>query len=142
MICEHFQELIMVLPDEVILNTLLDYLIGTLWIAKEGLLKERISSWDQNSTRQGHPALSIALRKIVGNEKIPMLVGSTTARSSCILANGVFNDRKTTYFGTLGQFNSSDFLNKKIDKNRHKPRLNEIEMKLLNEWMEERGLLK
>lgn len=139
---EQLQEVAVVLPDEKIINTLLNYSIGTLWIAKEDLLKERIPRYDQNSTRKGHPILSIALRKIVGNEKIPMLMGTTAARGSCILIYGVFNDDKTTYFGTIGRFNPRDFLCNKIVKNRRKPRLNEIEMNLLNEWMKERGLLK
>lgn len=142
MIRKHFQELIVVLPEEVILNKILDYLIGTLWIVKEDLLKERIPYYDQNSTRKGHPALSVALRKIIGNEKIPMLVGSSQKRDGSFPASEIFGDNKTTYFGTFGQFNSKDFLYKKIDKNRHKPHLNELEMKLLNEWMKERGLIK
>jgi hypothetical protein len=134
----------MVLPDEVIINTLLDYLIGTLWIAKEDLLKDRISFWDQNSTRQGHPVLSIVFRKIIGKEKIPMLVGSSQKSGASIPVNEVFGDDKTTYFRTLGRFNPSDFIgkNRRIEKNRNKSRLNELEMKLLNEWMEERGLIK
>ena len=135
----------MILKDETIINTLLNYLIGTLWIAKETLLKERIFFWDKESDRKGHPVLSIALKKIIGNEKIPMLIGTSKKHSAGFYATKVYNNEKKTWFGSLGQFNAGDFKGslktRRISRNEYKPELNTYEMNLLKEWMIKRELI-
>ena len=134
----------MVFSATEMINEVLDYLVGTLWIAKEDLLKKRVSYYDQNSTRKGHPVLSLRQNRIIGNEKIPMLIGSSRKRGFDFRVTQVFGDEKETWFGSLGRFNAGDFTGgfktQKLSQNRHKFRLNKFEMNLLNEWMTKRGL--
>ena len=135
----------MVLSDVMILNTTLDYLIGTLWMANEALLKKRIPHYDQDSTRKGHPVLSIVSKKIIGNEKIPMLVGSSQGRGADFCATKVRGDGKETWFGSLGRFNAGDFIERggiqELSKNYRKPCLDNSEMIALNEWMTKREMI-
>jgi hypothetical protein len=142
------------------INTLFDYSAGTLWFVKEDLIKIRVQKYDQNSTRKGHPAISIRKKPVVGTEKIPMLTGSKTKKGGTFLVKGVFEKKSESWFGNCFlPLMIQDFLHgkppekpkspkekalnrpydKMVEKNHIKPKLSEDEQKNFESWLQKRG---
>lgn len=144
-----------------ILNALFTYCEGTLWYVREELTKERADVYDQNSDRIGHPFVSIRKKPIVGNEKIPMVIGShKKRRKNDFMVHDVMYSKSVTWFGSkIIPFKADDFLSKTkiattkknrsnkliterkpiIEKNPRKSKLDSSEMKLLKEWKKKEG---
>ena len=127
-------------------NVLYNYLIGTLWFVKENLIKNRTKeehvSYDQDSTRVGHPHLSIRQKRVVGIERIPMLLGtSRKCRKDNIKVRHTMGDKRHngTWFGSLLiPYTVNHFLSKDI-KQAPKRDVTDDEMCDLKEWMRARG---
>ncbi len=142
------------------INTLFDYSIGTLWFVKEDLIKLRVQKYDQNSTRKGHPAVSIRKTPVVGTERIPVLTGSSQKREQSFPVKGVFGEDSESWFGNcFVPLMIQDFLYgkspekpkspkekaldrpyiKMVEKNHRKPKLNDEEFENLEKWLKNRG---
>lgn len=124
-----------------------NYFVGSLWFVQEELIKERTQEvnikYDQNSIRQGHPHLSIMQKRIVGLEKVPMLLGTHKKHSKrSIKIDAVLGEKYAhTWFGHLIiPYTPSDFLKNKIKNSfLNKKCLGDSEMGLLKQWMKEKG---
>ena len=141
-------------------NCVYDYSPGTLWRAREDLLKERVHRYNQASDRYCHPAMSIRRFPIASLERIPMLVGSSKPRGGRLQVTGVFSaggPDTISYFGnTFAPLSPQDFTDipsgfdrsrvtgslldcKRVIVNWHKPRVSPEERRTLLMWMSRKG---
>ena len=112
-----------------------DFTIGTLWWAREELIRQNYSSWGYNADRQQHPLLSL-LKTPPEDDLcfIPMLPGSTQTKSNnyvkrkgLILVTGLMKDdpNHRTVFGEVfeatGGFTVQEFLYYDEDAAKNKP---------------------
>lgn len=136
---------------------------GTLWRAREDLLKETVERYDQDSDRRCHPVLSVREDSPASLEWIPMLIGSSQRRgkkSRYVTVKDVFARGTKTYFGgSPAPMPSAAFMDEAPDRDRGKltgnpleakrlvvnwtkERLDEKELRELGCWMERKGLSK
>jgi len=75
--------------------------LGTIWIVKESLWKERIPDYD--STREKHFGLSVLRLPLVyaGGGMLPMLHGRSKPSRKCFWATGLDGTDTRTHFGHL-----------------------------------------
>ena len=141
----------------VLLTTGLDVSLGAVWWVNEQILKERLPHYDQDSTREGHPCVSLRAglaRSLYDN--VPMLFG-TSGNQGPVVARGLTkgSPKYATSFGQIIQparltvweyvtrkRRSEDELESSIEDdtwwpvrpNAWKPRFNDTEMAALEEW--------
>jgi hypothetical protein len=143
-------------------NVLFDYMAGSLWKVREDLWQAKLGDkYDQNSTRQWHPGLSIKQGRITSYEAIPILFGTSSGdKFSSIIVKNVTEEEgaeKKTYFGKfIAPMQVADITGQnspKTDKlvgynlelkqiviNHHKPKLTGSEMNQLEQWINKKGL--
>jgi hypothetical protein len=139
-----------------LLTTCLDVSVGAVWWVNEDILKERLPHYDQDSTREGHPCVSLRTgpaRSLYDN--VPMLFG-TSGGQGPVVARGLTkgSPNYATSFGEIIQparltvweyvgrkRRSEDELESstkdtswRVRPNAWKPRFNDSEMAALEEW--------
>lgn len=109
---------------------------GTLWHVEEHVWKGLLTgTYDQNSTRVGHPGCSIRRCAATLNAVAPMLHGTSvkSRTRTTILVRDVYGEPHETYFGGLDPVNISleEFRRKSLTQRGTKRSLNEHELKAL-----------
>jgi|GEM_PF-1248793 len=140
-----------------LLTTCLDVSIGAIWWVNESLLKSRLSHYDQNSTREGHPCVSVRTHPAQSLfERVPMLFGSSGDRGP-VVARGLTRNAPNypTSFGQIvapaplqvwefvvrmGRTETSldeetEYRGWLVRANAWKPRFNEEELAALQSWI-------
>jgi hypothetical protein len=140
----------------VLLTTCLDVSQGAVWWVNEGILKERLPRYDQDSTRDGHPCVSLLKGQAQSLfEIVPMLFG-TSGSNGPVVARGLTkgDPNYATSFGQIIQparltvweyvtrkrrsedelESSTEDTSWRVRPNAWKPRFNDTEMAALEEW--------
>ena len=151
-----------------LLEWALDTSLGTLWLVREDVWKQRLqhNDYDQGSTRRFHPGLSMRVKKArYLHEAVPMFHG-TSYRSDCycgpIHVRGLTREMGEDHITCFGDHIApilmqeialkdpaaslecceGDMLaTKKVIANLHKPRLNNDEMHHYKTWLKAKGLI-
>lgn len=143
-----------------LLSACVDVSAGTLWWVREDVWKEKSKKYDHDSTRMGHPGLSMRHEPVTSlYEYVPMLHGTSGDRGP-VVARGLSEEYGPDYptsFGRLapagivvqdmvkssgqGPLIGSGLATRRVVGNPHKPRLDESEMGQLQNWMRKRGLM-
>lgn len=140
-----------------LLVTCLDVSLGAVWWVNEGILKERLPHYDQDSTRERHPCVSLRAEPARSlYDSVPMLFG-TSGNQGPVVARGLTqgNPNYATSFGQIIQparltvweyvankRRSEDELEAstedtswRVRPNAWKPRFNDTEMAALEAWL-------
>lgn len=109
---------------------------GTLWHVEEHVWKGMLAgTYDQNSTRGGHPGCSVRRCHSTLTAVAPMLHGTSgkSRTRTTILVRDVYEVSHETYFGGLDPVNISleEFRSKSVTQRGTKGSLNEQELKAL-----------
>jgi hypothetical protein len=126
------------------------YHFGSLWYLRETLLKRRFVGYDANSTRIGHPGVSISQNRFGSlQDTVKMLIGSSRRRGRAFTATGVFPNsppEAKTYFQTMRpvsvlpeDFFPQDGAAPEVMRNDHKPHLTETEKAGLKKMLRKGG---
>ena len=121
---------------------------GSLWWVKEQLWTERIPGYTPGRDRNEHPGL--AIQRDLGfsalEPAVPMLHGTSQRHRRDFFLEGLSSDTsKTAYFGHLrpARFGLSEFeRGEAIRPNRFKPCLNREEMRRLDDFLDNTGIMK
>lgn len=121
----------------------LDITVGTLWWVQEAFWKKSYPEiYDQQSTRDAHPGLSIQQRfPATPFEMIPMLHG-TSGSQGPLRATGISDDSDhVTSFGSMRPAMAGlNIFYSLIKPNKYKPRLDHKEHAALLNWMKQKDL--
>lgn len=121
-----------------------DIYIGTLWWVDEDIWKENLGSfYDQSSTRQAHPGLSIRSAPLATPyEMTQMLHGTSGRRGPVRVRNLSADENRLTSFGRMRPVGMAlHHFPSRIRQNTHKPVIDSDEMNDLKDWLKKKGLL-
>lgn len=118
--------------------------VGSLWWVDESVWMENVSRYDSGSTRRSHPGVSIR-REIPKTtfELVPFLHGRSRKCRDSVRVDGVSSEENhPTYFGGIRPVSLGlNLFCYEVRQNKRKPRLSDVEMKKLEQWLSEKGVV-
>ena len=116
---------------------------GSLWWVDEQVWKERVGGYDKQSTKRGHPGVSLRRVPVRDSMEIVPLLHGTSGSAGPVVARGLSPDEDKgpnfpTSFGRLvipAPLALDEMSGRsRVKPNNWKPRLNQAEMNALDAW--------
>ena len=124
------------------INVLFDYSLGTIWRVEEDLIIDTVKHYDTDSTRKGHPHISLQETLLAGIDKIPMLLGTSKKRhSQNFKVTGIMtHEEYVSWFGSIvAPYSVLNLGQKIVNTNLLKKRVAEKEKEKIFNWMKVKG---